>query len=902
MVFTATAAAQTSDEWQFQEGVLGNGLRVLTLEDHRTPLVSVQVWYHVGSKDENPDRQGFAHMFEHIMFRGTDRIGPQDHFRFLNRYGSRVNGYTSFDQTVYWETLPSAQVDLALWLEAERLANLKIIEEYFAAEREVVKEERRKNYLNRPFGKLYETLYAAAYQVHPYRWTPIGNMPHLDAATVDELREFFQTYYVPNNAALILVGDIDYATAMVKAEQYFGAIPRRPDPPRVAAIEPPMIEPRAVEITDRAPSALVLHAFHAPGSRDPESLALDVLARIMSAGQSSRLYRRLVHGREVAVSINCYNAAREQAGLFVFSAVLKPDVAIATGQEALLDEIELLLEKGIEPAELEKARNQVLAAYVRAAETVQGRADQLGQAAVILGDAHRINTDRQRLRALTADEIMTIARRVLREPNCVSITVRPDPDLPPLAEEAADQSPGNEQEVVDRPAPADMPVGQRPEPVELPNPAVRRLANGLQVAVFENQAAPSVYISLNTTVGARNDPADLAGLAYCTFNTMRRGTATRNGDEIAEILDSRAMSLSAAVEHEDSNLRIWTLADHLETATEILSDIVRQPVFPAKEVASFAARSAAQQAINERDPGTIAARAFDAALFGDHYLSRPDSGTSQSLASVTRDAVVDFHRRFVAPGNSTLIFAGSVTPEIAFQLAEQWFGPWEAQAEEMTGSPPPVPQNTRILLVDRPDATQSEIRIGQTVRLTRKDFDYAQARLLSHLFGESFSGRLNRTLRIQKGLTYGARGYFDAKTEEACLRISTFTRNDRTAAAVEAAIQELAALSAAEVSLDELETSRDALIGQFQMGLETAGQVADRWWNLVAWGLPENWYTEYQNQIATTDDPALLQSAVQRIDPSRLTIVVVGRAAEIQAELEKIAPVEVVVATTSGGT
>jgi len=681
---------------------------------------------------------------------------------------------------------------------------------------------------------------------------------------------------------------------MAKAQKYFGDIPRRPDPSRVTALEPPMTEPRYVEITDRAPSPLVLHAFHSPADTDPDSPALGVLARILSSGQSSRLYRHLVQDQELAVNVNCYNAAREQSGLFVLSAILKPGVEIAGGREALLKEVELLLDKGIEPPELEKARNQVLAEYVRAAETVQGRANQLGYAAVILGDPDRVNSDRRRIRALTGKDVMTVARRVLRDENRVTITVRPDPAPPPAEESATDQGPATAEEIVDRPPPAEMPAGKRPQPAELPAPDIRRLPNYLQVVVFSDRAAPSVYLSFNSLAGARDDPSNLAGLAYCTFNTLRRGTSRHTGDQIADIIDSRAMSLGANVGHEDSSLRIWTLAEHVEKAAEVLSEILRTPAFPEREVAGFASRAAAQQAISERDPGTIAARTFAAAVYGDFYLSRPADGTSDSLKRVTRAAVVDFHQRFIGPKGATLIFAGDITPEAAFDVAERWFGDWQGEPEQIAGPKAPAPRSTHILLVDRPEATQSEIRIGQVVDVSRKDEDYAQARLLSQLFGESFSGRLNRTLRIEKGLTYGSSGTFDVNAEVACFRMSTFTRNDRTAAAVQAAIQELTALKTGQVTTDELNSARDTLIGQFQMGLETAGQVARRWWDLVVWDLPERWYTDYQQQIARTDDPALLRTAIDRLDPGRLTIVVVGNAAEIQAALEEIAPVEVV--------
>ncbi len=894
MINVTTARAQSSGEWTFKTDKLDNGLTVLTMEDARVPLVNVQVWYHVGSKDESPERQGFAHMFEHMMFRGTDKIGPQDHFRFLNRYGAKVNGYTNFDQTVYWETLPSAQLDLALWLEAERMANLKINEDYFAAEREVVKEERRKNYLNRPFGKLYEALYAAAYTQHPYRWTPIGNMTHLDASTADELRKFFATYYVPNNATLVVVGDVKHAEVVAKAKQYFGAVQRRPDPPRVSTVEPAMTEPRLVELTDRAPSPLVLAAWHSPPDTDPESLGMEVLARVLSSGQSSRMYRHLVQGQEIAVSANSYNASHEQGALFVVSAVLKPGVEISAGQKAMLDEVRLVLDKGIEPAEFEKARNQALAGYVRAAETVQSRADQLGYAAVILGDANRVNTDREHIRALTSDEVLKVARRVFKDNNRVSVIIRPDPNPPVAAESTSDKSKKDEEKIVDRLAPADMPAGGRPTPAELPSPVTRKLSNGLNVAVFSDASAPSVTLAMGFQTGARNDPAEAAGLAYCTLNTMRRGTTKHTGDELAEIIDSRAMTLSAAVDYDDAGIRMWTLREHLATAVEVLAEVVRMPTFPEGEVTSFVTRSAAQQAISEKDPATIASRAFTGRVYGDYYLSRPSDGTSATLRRVTRSAVAEFQQQYLTPDVATLVFAGDVDAEAAFTLAERCFGDWKGQSRQPEYARPPQPGATRILLVDRPEATQSEIRIGQLVQVSRKDADYAQTRLLSHLFGESFSGRLNRTLRIEKGLTYGANGTFDVGLSTACFRMSTFTRNDRTASAVQAAIDEVKRLGGAEVTAQELESSRDTLIGQFQMGLETSAQIADRWWNLKVWGLPQDWYKEYQRRIVQTEQPAALRAAIGKLDPAKFTVVVVGKASEIKADLERIAPVEVI--------
>ena len=882
------------ERWKFRDDRLDNGLRVITFEDHRSPIVSVQVWYHVGSKDEDPDRQGFAHMFEHMMFRGTDRIGPQDHFKYLNRYGSRVNGYTSFDQTVYWETVPVSQLDLALWLEAERLASLKINDDYFAAEREVVKEERRMRYLNRPYGKLYETMFDAAFKVHPYRWTPIGNMPHLNAATVDELRAFFETYYVANNATLVVVGDVRHEDVLAEARQYFGAIPRRPDPPRVTIVEPPMMQARRVEITDQAPSPRVVFAYQAPSARDDDAIPLDVLGRILSVGQSSRLYRHLVQGKELAVSVYGYHYALEQHGLFVLSATLKPEVTIEAAEQAMLEEVQLILDQGIEEAERAKARNQAMAEYVHAGQTVQGRADRLGYAAVILGDVERVNSDLDRIRAVTADEVMAVARRVFSEENRTTIVIRPD-ENPPESADVEDKSESASEEIADLPRPKEMPTGNPPQPVNLPFPSLRKLKNGLQVVVFADHSVPAVTLSFNALIGGKNDPAREAGLAYVTTSTLRRGTKKHTGDELAELIDSHAISLSESVEHENTRVAMWTLSEHLDVAAQTLAEVIREPTFPEKEVSGFVSRAAAREAINEENPSTLASRAIDGALFGDHYLARPTGGTSASLKEITREDVVGFHGGFFGPGGACLTFAGDVTDEQAVALAERWFGDWERKTQPVESAEVPEREALRILLVDRPGAIQSEIRIGQVVPLLRQDRDYAAARMLSEVFGGSFSSRLNRVLRIEKGLTYGVRGYFDVDAGGAALKIGTFTRTDKTVEAIEAILAEVDRLQAGSMTKDEIGEARDSLIGRFQMALETPAQVASSWWYLTVWGLPERWYTDYQRSIADINDPVRVDVAANRLlDRSRLTIVVVGDRSQIEAELSRIAPVQVV--------
>jgi len=888
----ATGMTAEAQSCVFHEAQLDNGLKVLTIEDSRAPVVSVQVWYHVGSKDEDPHRQGFAHMFEHMMFRGTDRIGPQDYFKYLQRYGAQVNGYTKFDVTVYFETLPASQLDLALWLEAERMANLKINADYFSAEREVVKEEYRMGYLNRPYGKLGKTLFEASFKVHPYRWTPLGDMDHLNAATVEELVSFWQTYYVPNNATLVVVGDVRHEDLLARAERYFGKVARRPDPPKVDVIEPPVTEPRRVEMTDRAPSPLLLIAYPAPSARDPHALAMDILTRVLSEGQSSRLYRQLVQERQWAVKTFARFYKMEQAGLFIISTTLRPEVDIDEVEQAVLNAVQSLLAKGIRPEEMAKARNQVLAEYVREGETVQGRARQLGYAAVVLGDANRVHEDLTRARTLTADDVLDVAKRVLNEQSRITVVVRPD-EQPPELEEVADKSEDASEEITDLAPPKEMPMGTSPEPVDLPFPSLRQLPNGLHIAVFPDSATPAVTITLNFSVGAKDDPPDQAGVADVMANTLRRGTAKWTGQELAERIDAKAISLSQQVNHDALTLGMWSLSEHVALAAETLAEIVRAPTFPQREVAGYVARAAARAAIDEETPSIIASRAHDQALFGQHFRARPASGTSASLKTITREAVKAYHDRLIKPDVATLIFAGDITAEKAFKIATERFGDWQGTAQPSVAKGPPAPTPTRILLIDRPGAVQSELRIGQRVDLNRTQRDYAAGRLLSQVFGESFSGRLNQALRIKKGLTYGARGYYDVDVDTAALTIRTFTRNDKVVEAIQAALAEVKRLSGSDITESELATARDAIIGGFQMGLETPAQMAKRYWDLMVWGLPETWYTSYLQSIRQVTDPEALHEVARRtIHPEAFTIVVVGDAEKIGADLQAIAPVE----------
>ncbi len=421
------AAEITPPVLQVTRHRLDNGLTVLLHEDHSAPVINLQIWYHVGSKDERPGRTGFAHLFEHMMFQGSEHVGPEEHGRYVQDIGGRYNAYTTFDATVYWETFPSNYLERMLWLEADRMRSLRITEENFRAERDVVKEERRLRVENPPFGRLLEVILAATYKVHPYRRPPIGSMKDLNAASLADVREFHQLYYVPNNATLIIAGDFRPRQAMKWVKRYFGSIPRGKPIPRQRPSEPPQKgERRVTEYDSKAPLPAVIITYHVPQDGHPDIYALNVASNILSAGQSSRLYRTLVYEKQLAIAAAGQTLALEDPGVFAFFAIMNQGQSAERGERALLQEIERLKREPVSQQELEKAKNQFVAELVFGRQSVQQKASAIGQAAVILGEVTLINKQLARYQKITAADVQRVARTYFTEQNRTVVYMLPE--------------------------------------------------------------------------------------------------------------------------------------------------------------------------------------------------------------------------------------------------------------------------------------------------------------------------------------------------------------------------------------------------------------------------------------------------------------------------------------------
>ena len=410
---------------EYTTATLPNGLRVVLHEDHSTPIVHLELWYHVGSKDERPGRTGFAHLFEHMMFKGSKNVEPDQHPSWLTSIGGQANATTNEDTTVFWETVPAQYLPLILWLEADRMASLRVDEAVFKNEREVVKEERRMRVDNPPFGRLSEIIYDQIFTTHPYRFQTIGSMKDLEAASIDDVRDFYRTYYVPNNATLVLAGDFESAEAMALIQKYLGRVPRGPDVPRQIPAEPPQLQERRIRIEESWPLPAVVVAHRVPADGDPDAYPMHIAAKILSDGQSSRIYKRLVYDDQIAMAAFGDAKIIEDPNLFTAVAVVQPGRSPDAAAASLIDELERMRNEPVTAAELDRAKRQFARDYILGRDTVQQKSQVLAHAAVIHDDLGTADGEFELFMNVTAEDVQRVARKYFAPETRNVISVMP---------------------------------------------------------------------------------------------------------------------------------------------------------------------------------------------------------------------------------------------------------------------------------------------------------------------------------------------------------------------------------------------------------------------------------------------------------------------------------------------
>lgn len=910
---SSTAALLPERPFDYQESTLDNGMRVITLSDHSTPIAAVQVWYHVGSKDEKPDRRGFAHMFEHMMFRGTQNIGPKAHFEYIRRVGGDANAYTSFDNTTYIQEVPSNQVEMVLWLEAERMAFLKINEGYFDTERNVVAEEYRLG-REQPYGTAPDKILAQIFKKHPYAWTPIGDMDELAAASADELQEFWNTYYVPNNAALVVVGDVEHDEILKMAKSYFGWIPRYDEPPRVTVKEPVQTEPLKIKIKERnGPVPIVALGYRTVPTGHDDEIELDMLGRILGGGESSRLYRDLVDERELAIIALSAAFSLEDDGVFAAGAVLspfgdEPDEVLA----AMREHIDRILKDGVTEAELTKAKNGMLRDAVTSQLTVASKAQLIGDAAVIKDDLPSVNRRFKEIDAVTVADLHEVAKRHLLpereieiriEPNLVGFIV--DQFKGGKKGKKKDDEGGGPEEISGEGS--GKPGLVRPEhlgpaptvaPPVAPKVAIdyadRELPNGLRVVAIENHEVPFVTFTLGTRFGAFADPEAMPGAASVAASMLTRGTEGYDYETLTDELDTYAVSVGGSMGLDSGRVTASAVTPQAGRAMKLLAEVAQRPTFPKDELPKVIKQTRTGLTITERSPQFLAERELRRRMFPGHPYARTAEPRARDLDAITVEGLRSWWGTYVRPDTTVLYVAGDLAPDEAFALAEEHFGGWKAEGAAPTVEvpPPPKPSKTKIYLVDR-GGDQAQIRVGH-VGITRAHEDWFTARVLSDVFGGGFNARLNDTIRVKKGLTYGARGGFSTSRFAGRFEVSTFSKNATVGETVEAILEEIERLQKEPPSETEERFSKSYLLGRFAGRRETPQDLVGDLWGLEVEGLSDDYYQQYLDAVAKVDSKGMNEAARRLVDDDSLVIVVVGPAKTLKKQLVSIADVEVV--------
>jgi zinc protease len=884
---------------EFEKYTLPNGLQVILHVDRKLPIVHVNQWFHVGSKNEKLGRTGFAHLFEHMMFQGSKNASGE-YFTYAERAGANVieggvNGTTNQDRTNYFATVPSANLENVLWFESDRLASLADVttKEKLDNQRDVVKNERRQGLENQPYGRWYPLISEAVFpKGHPYSWPVIGSQEDLTNASLDDVKEFFRTYYTPNNLSLVIAGDFEPAEAKKLVEKYFADIPPGPALDRPAKWIPRLDGQRLVEVNDRVSLERVYIGWPAAEYFTAGDATLDITARILSDGLSARLNRALVYDRQIATAVSAFNVSGEIAGLFVVQATARPGNSLADIEAIVTEEIAKLAKEGPTAAEVERAKNKHEAEFISGLERIGGfggKADVLNQYNTFIGDPGKIEADLARTRAVTPDAVRAAVREWLDTPNRAVIRFHPEKSTRPVDAMTFDRS-------------KQPPLGAD-RPFVAPAVKTTKLENGLEVLVIERNDLPKLNVTLVTRAGAVGDPAGKAGVAHLTTTVVDLGTKTRNALQIEEALADLGTTLTGGAGRESARVGLDVLKRNLSPALAIVADVVQNATFPEQEFAREKKRLLDAIAQQDRDANALAARVRPILAFGpEHPYGRPIQGLRGTVEKITRDDLVAYHQARWKPASSALIFAGDVTVAEAMALAKQHFGAWTGGAAAPITIPPPTtaPAN-RVYIVDRPDAAQTVVTQWLSAP-ERTSPDYDALRLADAVWGGGgFGTRLNLNLREDKGYSYGVFSNLALMSHAGLWSASGGVQTNKTKESVVEFDREMKAIAGAKpISEEEFATARERRLRGYAQQFESLGRLSQQLGDNWILGLPP---TELQREYDATTRASLAQAlaaATKYAKPEAAALLLVGDRAKIEPGIRELQLGEIVVLDTEG--
>ena len=898
-------AARSGVELKYTKYTLKNGLEVILHEDHRLPLVAVNIWYHVGPANETAGRTGFAHLFEHMMFEGSKHIGSKAHFRYLERAGaSDINGTTDFDRTNYFETLPSNQLELALWLESDRMGYLLdgLDAEKLTNQRDVVRNERRQSVEGAPYGLVEEEMcHQLVPKSHPYYACVIGSHADIEAARLDDVREFSRQYYTPANASLAIAGDIDPARTRELVEHYFGSIPAGPRVAVPSVATPAITSERRAVVTDQIELSRIYMAWITAPIYQPGDAEADLIAQVLGGGRSGRLYKRLVQELQLAQDVKVENQNLQFGSALQLRVTAKPGVALERLEHEIDAELDRLRRDGPTAAELVRARNQIETRMLTRLELLGGFggvADQLNRYNQFLHDPGYLARDLARYDAATVATVRQVAASKLQREARVVIYGVPGKkqlDDPPRAAATVAATPAPSREAMagrmaDEPWRAAAPASGPAPSIRLPTPARFALENGLTVFVVEQHGLPVVAASVVALAGTGANPVERPGLSAFTAAMLQEGTHTRTAAQVADDAAQAGSELATRSERDAAVATLTVLKANAGSALGLLADVVEHPRFDRGDVERVRRLRDGELQQSRSTPYEVSRQVLLGAIYGpQHAYGFPDLGTRAANGTITVGEINSFWQTHYRPATTALVLAGDVTADEARALASKYFGGWQVQGTPTPAGAKPVAFEpaVRILLLDRPDAPQSVVRAGMP-GVERATKDYVPLEVMNNVLGGLFSSRLNMNLREEHGYTYGAYSAFRDARAPGYFTCSSAIRTDATAPAIKEMLSELGRIHTVPPTADELKLAQAAfaqsLAGLFETSEVSSKTVAD----LFVYDLPTGYYATLPAQAYEVTAAQVTALADRYLDRASLKVVVVGDRKKVESGIRAL--------------
>ena len=881
---------------------LDNGLTVIVHEDRKAPVVAVSIWYNVGSKDEPAGSTGFAHLFEHLMFGGSEN-SPTSHINAMSAAGATgLNGTTWFDRTNYFQTVPTPALEQTLFLESDRMGYLRgpVGQEVLDLQRGVVQNEKRQRD-NQPYGLAgYAQQEALFPEGHPYRHSTIGSMADLDAASLETVRNWFRDNYGPNNAVLVLSGDIDEATARTLVERYFGSIPRGPVNVPAEADIPTLDAPVEQVLHDRVAQTRISRAWVVPGMLDPDAVPLSVGASILGGLASSRLDNALVRGDQTAASVSAGAQAFHRLGFFSYSANVKPGEdadAVAARMDAVFQDF---LANGPTQDEIDRVVTQYAARTIQGLEQVNGKASALAEGQLYAGDPDFFRKQLAAYAAVTPAQVRDAMQRWLTRPVYSQIVQAGEREA--YVEAAAAPSgatPVPAAEIVRVPRDP-MPTIGDVSNIDFPDVERATLSNGIEIVYAQSTTVPVTRVAVEFDAGYAADEADSLGVHSMMLNLMEEGTTTRDSNALAEARERLGASVNMGASMDRTAASLTAVTTNLDPSLVLLSDVVRNPAFAPAEVERLRAQRLAALAAERTQPAALAARALPPLIYGEgNPYGRPfgGTGTPETIAALTREDLIAEHAEWVRPDNARIFVVSDLPLADVRARLERTFGDWRAPSTPRgtKAFPAEIPATTaRIVLIDRPQSPQSIIYGGAVLPVSGTD-DLLTLTAANSILGTDFLSRINADLRETKGWSYGVRGTVNALQHRAPYIVNAPVQANRTGESIAALIAQYERfLQTDGVTPAELERTINGDTRGLAGGFETSGQILGALRSNALYGRPDDYQENLASRTRALTAADMDAAARAAIDPNQFVWVVVGDASVVRPQLEALGlPIEV---------